>query len=227
MGHWHVTVERTCFTPKQIPPPTLPEIAVAGRSNVGKSTLINALLGTKLAHVSGSPGKTRSINFFRIQMGRTDQAFFLVDLPGYGYAKRGLEERRQWGQLIEGYVAKRDALCLVLQLVDFRHGFLENDLMMQDWLRDLHLPGQVVFTKADKIARAHYAKLCRQYTFPDMVSTFPPLVTGAARHVGVPELRLFLEERVREHSFSPEVGVSAQDLRAGEQEIENTERFIS
>lgn len=196
MGHWHATVVCTCFTPEQVPPPSLPEIAVAGRSNVGKSTLINALLGTKLAHVSSAPGKTRSINFFLIQVAHSDLSFYLVDLPGYGYAKRGHEERRHWGRLIEGYARKRSSLCLVLQLVDFRHGFLENDLMMQDWMRDLALPGQVVFTKADKIARAHYGGLCRQYAYPDMVSAFPPLVTGAAKRQGIAELRTFLEDVV-------------------------------
>lgn len=198
MGHWHTTLACTCFTPDQVPRPSLPEIAVAGRSNVGKSTLINALLGTKLAHVSSAPGKTRSINFFHVQVAHTDLAFYLVDLPGYGYAKRGHEERRNWGRLIEGYAQKRPALCLMLQLVDFRHGFLENDLMMQDWMRELRLPGQVVFTKADKIARAHYGRLCRQYAYPEMVSEFPPLETGAAKRQGVPELGSFLENVVLE-----------------------------
>ena len=211
MGHWHVSLGHTCFTPDQIPPPSLPEIAVAGRSNVGKSTLINALLGTKLAHVSSSPGKTRSINFFRIRVARTDLSFYLVDLPGYGYAKRGHEERRHWGRLIEEYVRDRSPLCLVLQLVDFRHGFLENDLMMQGWMRDLALPGQVVFTKADKIARAHHGGLCRRYAYPGMVSIYPPLVTGAAKRQGVAELGSFLEGVVLARSpRAPEGGAAGE-----------------
>ena len=110
-----VTVEATCFTPAQIPPEGLPEIVVAGRSNVGKSSLINALLGKKLAHVGGTPGKTRSINFYLVDGGDEHPSFRLVDLPGYGYAARSKTEKRDW---LEWFVQQGKNLLVVFTKAD-------------------------------------------------------------------------------------------------------------
>ena len=125
---WKVRVEATIFNVPQFPPESVPEIAVAGRSNVGKSTLINALLGAKLAHVGATPGKTRSINFYGVETGQNN--FRVVDLPGYGYAARSRSERKEWSQLTTSYIEKRKSLILVCHLVDFRHGMLDNDRML-------------------------------------------------------------------------------------------------
>ena len=117
---WKVALEATAFKPAQFPPEGVPEVAVAGRSNVGKSTLINALLGAKLAHVGGTPGKTRSVNFYSVQ---SPAPFRLVDLPGYGYAKTGKEKRKIWSKFIEEYLLHSPRLKFVCQLIDIRQQF--------------------------------------------------------------------------------------------------------
>lgn len=157
---WKASLEATCFSVSQLPSEGGPEVAVAGRSNVGKSTLINALLGTKLAHVGATPGKTRSINFYSVQ---AVVPFRLVDLPGYGYASRSKAERGEWSRLIASYVERRTTLRLVCHLVDFRHGLLENDRVLQEWLGECGKPTLVVFTKADKISRGRHRPLLQQY----------------------------------------------------------------
>ena len=140
--------------PAQIPPPGPPEIAFAGRSNVGKSSLINCLLGRKaLVKTSAKPGKTRSINFFALE----DAARF-VDLPGYGYARVSQEERRHWGGLIEHYVTTRATLVCVVLIVDLRHEPKRQDLELADWLRHIGRPFLPVYTKADKLGRGEQAR---------------------------------------------------------------------
>lgn len=145
---------RSCREPEQWPSGRLPEMAVAGRSNVGKSSLINSLLNRKgLAKVSAVPGKTRILNFFQITV--TDprvRTFHVVDLPGYGYAKVAKSVRAQWGPMIERYVADRADLRGVLLLVDVR-GIEHHDRVTVEWLRGLGLPTIVVATKADKLSR--------------------------------------------------------------------------
>ena len=124
------------------------EIAFAGRSNVGKSSLMNRLLNRKkLVKTSGTPGKTRTLNFFTV-----NDAFYLVDLPGYGYAKRSQAERAQWGQLIEGYVADREPLKGFVLLIDIRHAPTEDDLNMVEWLTNSGKRFIIVGTKADKLS---------------------------------------------------------------------------
>ena len=131
------------------------EIAFAGRSNVGKSSLINLLLGRKnLARVSGNPGKTRTINFYTIN----DDQFRVVDLPGYGYAKVSKSQSAEWGDMIETYLKSRDNLAIVIQLVDSRHEPSAQDVQMYDWLKHYGLDGLVVATKADKISGNQWAK---------------------------------------------------------------------
>lgn len=134
----------------QYPPPGVPEIAFAGRSNVGKSSLINLLMNRrKLAKVSGNPGKTRTINFFSV-----NGAFRIVDLPGYGYAKVSKSEAESWGPMMEEYLSGRKDLLKVVQLVDVRHAPSEQDKQMYGYLRYYGLDGIVVATKADKVSRS-------------------------------------------------------------------------
>lgn len=135
--------------PSQYPPVGVPEIAFAGRSNVGKSSLINLLMGNKkLAKVSSTPGKTRTINFFNI-----NDDFRIVDLPGYGYAKVSKSQSDDWGPMMESYLSKREDLLKVLQLVDIRHAPSAQDKQMYEYLRYYGLSGIVIATKADKLSR--------------------------------------------------------------------------
>lgn len=138
----------------QYPPADKKEIAFSGRSNVGKSSLINLLLNRRnLARVSGSPGKTRTINFYEI-----NGAFRIVDLPGYGYAKVSKSISQSWGDMIEAYLAGRENLVKVVQLVDIRHTPSAQDIQMYHWLKAYHMDGLVVATKADKVSRSEAAK---------------------------------------------------------------------
>ena len=137
------------------------EVAFAGRSNVGKSSLLNLLTGRKsLARVSGNPGKTRTINFYRV-----NDAFRIVDLPGYGYAKVSKSVTENWGDMMEEYFQNRNGLKKVVQLVDIRHAPSAKDVQMYEYLRHYGLDGLVVATKADKVSRnelAKYLKVIRQ-----------------------------------------------------------------
>lgn len=140
--------------PKQYPPDELYEIAFAGRSNVGKSSLLNLLTNRKkLARVSQSPGKTRTINFYEI-----NDSFRIVDLPGYGYAKVSKSVSESWGKMMERYLETRQGLLKVIQLVDIRHEPSKQDVQMYDYLKHYGLDGIVVATKADKISRNQYQK---------------------------------------------------------------------
>ena len=142
-------LEAVAVKPSQYPEDNMKEIAFAGRSNVGKSSLLNLLTNRKsLARVSGSPGKTRTINFYRI-----NDEFRIVDLPGYGYAKASKAEQATWGEMMERYLENRRGLIIVAQLVDVRHAPSKQDLQMYEYLRYYHLDGLVVLTKADKVSR--------------------------------------------------------------------------
>lgn len=138
----------------QYPEDSKKEIAFAGRSNVGKSSLLNLLVNRKnLARVSGSPGKTRTINFYEI-----NDEFRIVDLPGYGYARVSKSVTENWGDMIEGYLANRQGLLKVVQLVDIRHIPSAQDVQMYEWLKHYGFDGIVVATKSDKISRNEMAK---------------------------------------------------------------------
>lgn len=137
-------------------PGELPQIAFAGRSNVGKSSLINVLIGRtrkKLAHVSSRPGKTRLLNFYRV-----NDDFLLVDLPGFGFAKVPGHVREEWRRLVEGYLARGDGPKAVVHLVDVRRDPTDPDLTMLDYLARLELPTVVVLTKVDKLNRSRREK---------------------------------------------------------------------
>ena len=161
---------------KQFPRDPKPEIALSGRSNVGKSSLINTLLGRKsLARVSSAPGKTITINYYSI-----DNKMYLVDLPGYGYAKRSRESQRSWSGLTEDYFLKNpsaDAIKLVIQLIDIRTGPTDDDILMINWLIDNDVPFIVVATKTDKLSQKQLNealdKLDKDY-FSDTGATIIP-----------------------------------------------------
>ncbi|PWM68001.1 MAG: YihA family ribosome biogenesis GTP-binding protein [Eubacteriales Family XIII. Incertae Sedis bacterium] len=147
-------IEAVAVKKSQYPEPDLKEIAFAGRSNVGKSSLLNLLTGRKsLARVSGAPGKTRTINFYRI-----NDEFRIVDLPGYGYAKVSKSISQDWGLMMETYLEKRENLLKVVQLVDIRHAPSVQDVQMYEYLRHFGLDGIVVATKADKVSKNEMQK---------------------------------------------------------------------
>ncbi|MBR4862756.1 MAG: YihA family ribosome biogenesis GTP-binding protein [Firmicutes bacterium] len=147
-------LETVAVKPSQYPPVGLPEIAFAGRSNVGKSSLLNLLTGRKaLARVSGSPGKTRTINFYKV-----NDEFRIVDLPGYGYAKISKSVSENWGEMMEAYLSSREGLKKVIQLVDVRHAPSAQDVQMYEYLKYYGLDGIVVATKADKVSRNELQK---------------------------------------------------------------------
>lgn len=143
-------LETVCGVTSVLPRNDCPEIAFAGKSNVGKSSLINTLLGRrKLARTSSSPGKTQTINFYKI-----NQAFYLVDLPGYGYAKASEQAKAQWGKMIENYLSSSLALKAVFLLIDIRHDPGENDIQMYHWISDNGFVPILIATKADKLSRS-------------------------------------------------------------------------
>jgi len=128
----------------------LPEIAIAGRSNVGKSSLINCLVNRKkLAFTSSTPGKTRVLNYYSL-----DDQFYLVDLPGYGYAKVSQDERETWKKLVESYLSNNSYVKGIIEIIDSRHGITQSDLDMINWLIQLGLPTLLIATKTDKLPRS-------------------------------------------------------------------------
>ena len=138
--------------PDQIPQDGLPEIAFAGRSNVGKSSLLNRLLNRKaLAKTSRTPGKTRTLNYYIV-----NRELYLVDLPGYGYARRSHSEREQWAKLVNAYIQDRTPLKGIVQLVDARHDPTADDLQMIEWLNQSRKPFLVVATKADLLSGSRF-----------------------------------------------------------------------
>lgn len=140
--------------PDQYPTDALPEIALAGRSNVGKSSLINRMIQRKnLARTSSQPGKTQQLNYYKIN----EQVYF-IDFPGYGYAKVSKTEREAWGKMIERYLKDREELKLVLLIVDIRHAPSKDDCLMYGWLKHFEIPTCIVVTKSDKIPKSQWDK---------------------------------------------------------------------
>lgn len=140
--------------PDQYPETGLSEIALSGRSNVGKSSFINAVAGRKnIARTSSKPGKTQTLNFYDM-----DGKFVFVDVPGYGYAKESKKAREKWGAMIESYITERETLKAVIQLIDLRHKPTEDDILMYDFLKYYEIPVIIVCTKMDKIPRSKVEK---------------------------------------------------------------------
>lgn len=174
--------------PRQFPTDAIPQVAFSGRSNVGKSSLINALLGRKsLARVSSAPGKTITVNFYDI-----DQKLFFVDLPGYGFAKRTLEDKKVWSALTDGYFTANpniDLLKLVLQLVDSRIGPTKDDEMMLDFLNQSGIPYIVVATKCDKLNATERKKSEELLaSHPLIAEGTPILFFSALKNIGKQEV---------------------------------------
>ncbi len=185
MDFQHVEYELSFGTVDQIVPSTLPEIAFAGRSNVGKSSLLNKLFSRKaLARVSQNPGKTATINFFRNESAR------FVDLPGYGFAKVSKAERNRWATLIEGYFNQERNFALVCSLVDIRHEAQPLDENMVSFLRESNRPFAVVLTKADKLsaskANQQAQAIRKQLDLPADIAFY---VTSSEKGTGIEELR--------------------------------------
>jgi GTP-binding protein len=140
--------------PEQYPESELPEFALAGRSNVGKSSFINKMLGRKsLARISSKPGKTQTLNFYKIE-----ETLYFVDVPGYGYAKVSKKEREAWGKMIETYITSGERLNAVIQIVDLRHPPSKDDVMMYEFLKHHDIPCIIIATKADKIPKSKWQK---------------------------------------------------------------------
>ncbi|HJB25389.1 MAG TPA: ribosome biogenesis GTP-binding protein YihA/YsxC [Firmicutes bacterium] len=200
MNFHNVKFEASYGLFSQIPPSTIPEIAIAGRSNVGKSSLINKLLSRKsLARVSAVPGKTATINFYDI-----DNTVKLVDLPGYGFAKVSKDEKKRWAGLIEEYLTdERRDLALVVCLIDIRHDPTKNDLFMLDFLIEGGYPFIVVLTKRDKLSKREYEERMKAFSqtipYAEQITMIP---FSSETGEGVEELRTVLEECVEE---APEI----------------------
>ena len=188
-------IETVAVKPSQYPPENLKEIAFAGRSNVGKSSLLNLLTGRKkLAKVSGNPGKTRTINFFLI-----NDEFRIVDLPGYGHAKVSKSVSESWGDMMETYIENRPNLVKIVQLVDIRHEPSKQDVQMYGYLKHFGLDVIVVATKADKVSRNQIpgqVKLIRQTLGLNKDDRVIPV--SALKKTGHEELLDVIEELLEE-----------------------------
>lgn len=190
MDFQHVEYELSFGTVKQIVESSVPEIAFAGRSNVGKSSLLNKLFNRKsLARVSQNPGKTATINFYK----SADARF--VDLPGYGYAKVSKAERDRWSDLIEGYFAQDRNFALVCSLIDIRHPASALDENMVAFLQESELPFAIVFTKGDKLSKnkcnAQAASIRKQL---ELSSDTPWVITSSEKGTGINELKAIIEQ---------------------------------
>ena len=169
----NVSLETVCGYTSKLPKNTKPEIAFAGKSNVGKSSLINALMNRKsLARISSSPGKTQTINFYNI-----NDVMYLTDLPGYGYAKVSQTEREKWGKMIERYLCGSKMLRAVFLLIDIRHDPTANDKLMYDWIVYQGYEPVIIATKADKIKKSqmddHLSAIARVLETPDGAVIIP------------------------------------------------------
>lgn len=153
-----VSLETVCGVTSKLPETQLPEVAFAGKSNVGKSSLINALMNRKsLARTSSQPGKTQTVNFYNV-----NNALYFVDLPGYGYAKANEAVKAQWGKMVERYLHKSKQLKQVFLLVDIRHAPSENDRIMYGWITDSGYQPVIIATKLDKIKRSQVQSQLKQ-----------------------------------------------------------------
>ena len=183
----NVSLKVSAGLPKQFPADRLPQTAFSGRSNVGKSSLINSLLGRKsLARVSGEPGKTITLNFYDI-----DRKMYLVDLPGYGYAKRTFEDKQKWSALTDGYFTNNknlDSVKLICQLVDSRTGPTEDDYNMLYYMREAGLPHILVATKTDKLNATERNKFLEIIAGDELTADLPLIMYSSKSHAGREDL---------------------------------------
>ena len=185
MNFTKVSFLDSVFSLKQLPEPIYPEIAFAGRSNVGKSSLINKLVGRKnLVKTSSKPGKTQSLNFFEV-----DEALYLVDLPGYGFARVSRSVQASWEQLISSYLELRDPLVCVVVIIDLRHALKAHDRELIDWLRFNDIVSFPVYTKADKLSKNKQAKQAAALDAALNIQPADRLVFSSKSGLGCEELR--------------------------------------
>lgn len=190
----------SAVSPKQYPSDNLPQIALAGRSNVGKSSLINKFINRKnLARTSSKPGKTQTLNFYRIN---NDQ-FYFVDLPGYGFAQVSQSVKAEWGKFIDRYLSSCAEVQGVIQIVDIRHAPSKDDVNMYEWLISKGLPTLVVATKADKVSKGQWQKQLK--LIKTTMNTLPNqeiIVFSAENGQGLQELQNWVENKVTGLVFS-------------------------
>ncbi len=196
-----VELETVCGITSKLPENTLPEFAFAGKSNVGKSTLINGLMNRKsLARTSASPGKTQTINFYNIN----NECYF-VDLPGYGYAKANEEVKAKWGKMIERYLHKSQMLSTVFLLIDIRHDPSANDRLMYEWILKQGFEPVIIATKLDKINRSQKDKQLK--AIRQGLGTVPGTLIipySSQTKQGRDEIYAFLDSRMEEPETAPE-----------------------
>jgi GTP-binding protein len=177
---------KSVYNINELPRERLPEVILCGRSNVGKSSFINSLFNRKnLAKISSTPGKTRSINYYRI-----DDNFYLVDLPGYGYAKTSLKEREYWGRIISEYISHSGHITLAIHLIDSRHNPTDLDIRLNGLLREYNIPYIVLLNKSDKLKQSETsaAKKNIRLIFPELIDGENLLLHSAVKKTGRKEV---------------------------------------
>ena len=188
INYQNVKLVRVAGFVEQFPQGTLPQIVISGKSNVGKSSLINSLCNNKnLARTSSSPGKTRQVFFYLI-----DEKFYLVDLPGYGYAKASYAEKEKFSVLTDQYLNSETNINMIIQLIDIRHKPSREDLLMLEWISHSEIPYVIVLTKADKLKRSQIKSqinLIKQSLPPEIAESFQPIVTSAIKKQGLDNLK--------------------------------------
>lgn len=180
----------SAYNAQQMPEARLPEFALIGRSNVGKSSLINSLVGQRLARTSNTPGKTRLMHFYMV-----NNRYLLVDLPGYGYAKVSQQDRAYWEDRLMRYLTERETLRCAMHLIDARHGPLDNDLEMGRWMWDNQVPRCAVLTKIDKISKNAVAQMVAKTAASLRLDRSAVLPVSAEKGSGRDELWRYLTER--------------------------------
>lgn len=183
---------KSATKPSEYPPGNLPEVAIAGKSNVGKSSLINTLVNRKnLAKTSSQPGRTQTLNFFRV-----NGDLSLVDLPGYGFAKAPLEVRKAWKPMVETYLQTREAIRLVILILDSRRGLSPDDSTLLDWLEYHEIPALIVLTKADKLSQFERARQRKGLTAVPLLEDMPMVFFSAMTGEGREELWKWIQRTV-------------------------------